>query len=190
MKKTLENLTKAFIGESQARNKYNIYAKVAKEEGFEKIAEIFAQTAENEKEHAIWLFKLITKIKKSPSEIKVEINSSFVLGTTFKNLEAAIRGENYEWKSMYPEFAKIAEKEGYPEIGKRLKAIAIAEMHHEKRFKAILKELKQKRIFKKEKSVMWVCRECGYIHKGTKPPEKCPSCSHPKGYFELLCEKF
>ena len=192
--KTIENLTKAFIGESQARNRYTFYAKIAKKEGFEQIAEIFLITAENEKEHASWLFKLINELKKKSeeklNEINVEVAAPTTLGTTAENLKAAIAGENYEHTKMYPEFADIAEKENLIDIAKRLRAIAKAEEHHEERFKKLLKEIESGIVFKKEKEVWWVCRECGYVHFGKEPPEECPSCSHPKNYFELKCEEY
>ena len=194
MEKTIKNLTKAFIGESQARNRYTFYSKIAKKEGFEQIAEIFLITAENEKEHASWLFRLINELKKKSDEkldeIKVEVVVLTILGTTIENLKAAIAGENYEHTKMYPEFADIAEKEGFPEIAKRLRAIAKAEEHHEERFKKLLKEMEAKTVFKKEKEVWWVCRECGYIHFGKEPPEECPSCSHPKSFYQVECEKY
>jgi len=194
VEKTIKNLTKAFIGESQARNRYTFYSKIAKKEGFEQIAEIFLITAENEKEHASWLFRLINELKKKSDEkldeIKVEVVVLTILGTTIENLKAAIAGENYEHTKMYPEFADIAEKEGFPEIAKRLRAIAKAEEHHEERFKKLLKEMEAKTVFKKEKEVWWVCRECGYIHFGKEPPEECPSCSHPKSFYQVECEKY
>lgn len=194
MKNTIENLVKAFIGESQARNRYTFYAKIAKKEGFEQIAGIFLITAENEKEHASNLFKLISVLKKKSNErldeIKVEAVAPTVLGSTAENLKAAIAGENYEHTKMYPEFADVAEREGFPEIAKRLRAIAKAEEHHEERYKKLLEEVEAGTFFKKEKEVWWVCRECGYIHFGKEPPEKCPSCDHPRSYFQLKCEEY
>lgn len=194
MKNSIENLAKAFIGESQARNRYTFYAKIAKKEGFEQIAEVFLLTAENEEEHAKWLFRLINDLKKKSSEdideIEVEAVVPTILGSTAENLKAAIAGENYEHTEMYPEFADIAEKEGFPEIAARLRAIAVAEKHHEWRFEKLLKEVEGNTVFKKDGKVYWVCRKCGYIHEGEKPPEKCPSCSHPKNYFELRCEEY
>ena len=191
---TIKNLVKAFIGESQARNRYTFYAKAAKREGYEQIAEIFLITAENEKEHASNLFKLINELKKqsgeSLDEISVEAAAPTVLGTTAENLKAAIAGENYEHTKMYPEFAEVAEKEGYPEIAKRLRAIAKAEEHHEERYRKLLKEVEAGTVFKKEKEVWWVCRECGYVHYGKEPPEKCPSCDHSKSYFQIKCEEY
>ncbi|MEA3313292.1 MAG: rubrerythrin family protein [Caldisericota bacterium] len=194
MKSTITNLTKAFIGESQARNRYTFYANLAKKEGFEHIAEIFLLTAENEKEHAKWLFRLINDLKKQSGEnfdeIKVEAAAPTILEDTVKNLKAAIAGENYEHTEMYPEFADIAEKEGLPEIAQRIRAIAVAEKHHEERYKKLLEEIEGNTIFKKDKKVRWVCKKCGYLHEGEEPPEVCPSCSHPKNYFELQCKGF
>lgn len=192
MKKTIENLAKAFIGESQARNRYTFYSKVAKKEGVEQIAEIFLITAENEREHASWLFKLINELKKKEGldlpEIKVEAAVPTIYGTTAENLKAAIAGENYEYTKMYPEFADVAEKEGFPEIAKRLRAIAKAEEQHEERYKKLLKEVEAGTVFKKEKPVWWVCRECGYVHFGKEPPEECPSCGHSRSFYQVKCE--
>ncbi len=194
MNKTIENLTKAFIGESMARNRYSFYAKIAKKEGFEQIAEIFEITAENEREHAKWLFRLINELKKKAGEpieeIKVEATVPTVLGSTLENLKAAIAGENYEYTQMYPEFADVAEQEGFPEIARRLRAIAVAEKHHEERYKKLLKEVENNSVFKKEQKVYWVCRKCGYVHEGPVPPEECPSCGHPKSYFQVKCEEY
>ncbi len=191
---TVESLVKAFIGESQARNRYTFYAKIAKKEGFEQIAGIFLITAENEKEHADNLLKLVNKLKKKTTEkmdeIAVEAAAPTILGTTAENLKAAIAGENYEYTKMYPEFAGIAEKDGFPEIGQRLRAIATAEKHHEERYRKLLKEVEKRTFFKKEKEVWWVCRECGYMHFGKEPPEECPSCDHSRSYFELKCEEY
>ena len=194
MKKTIENLTKAFIGESQARNRYTFYAKVAKKAGFEQIGEIFLITADNEKEHAKRLFEHINELKKKIGEdldeIKVEAAAPTIYGDTAQNLKAAIAGENYEHTQMYPGFAEIAEKEGLPEIAKRLRSIANAEKHHEERFKKVLKQVEAGTVFKKDKEVFWVCRECGYVHFGTEPPEICPSCDHAKGFYQVKCEEY
>lgn len=188
---TIENLTNAFIGESQARNRYTIYAKIAKKEGFEQIAEIFLVTADNEREHAKWLFRMINELNKNnESKIKVDAAAPTTLGSTLENLKAAIAGENFEYSIMYPEFADTAEKEGFPEIAARLRAISVAEKHHEERFKKLLKEVENDSVFKKENKVYWVCRKCGYIHEGEEAPEKCPSCDHPKNYFEVKCEEY
>lgn len=194
MQETIKNLTKAFIGESQARNRYTIYAKVAKKEGYEQIAEIFRLTAEQEREHANWLFKLINELKKDSaedlSEIKVEAAAPTILGATAENLKSAIAGENYEHTIMYPEFADKAEEDGYPEIAKRLRAIAKAEEHHEERYQKLLKELEAGTVFKKDKETVWVCRECGYVHLGPEAPAGCPSCGHPQAYYQVKCEEY
>lgn len=194
MKKTVENLAKAFIGESQARNRYTLYAKVAKKEGYEQLSEIWLNTAENEREHAKWAMRMINSLKEEAdedlSEITVEADAPTILGDTVDNLKASIEGEHYENTQMYPEFADAAEEEGYEDIAERLRAIGRVEEHHEERFTRILKEVEAGTVFKKDSSVKWVCRKCGYIHEGTEPPEKCPSCDHPTEYFEILCEEF
>jgi len=194
LNETIKNLVKAFIGESQARNRYSFYASIAKKEGFEQIAEVFLITAENEKEHASTIFKFINQIKKKTgeelNEIKVEVAATTILGNTAENLQAAIAGENYEHTKMYPEFADVAEKEGYSDIAARLRAIAKAEKHHEERYRKILKEVEAGTVFKRDEDVWWVCRECGYVHYGKEPPERCPSCNHPKRYFQLKCEEY
>lgn len=194
MKKTVENLAKAFIGESQARNRYTLYAKVAKKEGYEQLSEIWLNTAENEREHAKWAMRMINSLKEEAdedlSEITVEADAPTILGDTVDNLKASIEGEHYENTQMYPEFADAAEEEGYEDIAERLRAIGRVEEHHEERFTRILKEVEAGTVFKKTSAVKWVCRKCGYIHEGTEPPEKCPSCDHPTEYFEILCEEF
>jgi rubrerythrin len=193
MSKTLENLTKAFIGESMARNRYTIYAKIAFKEGYDEISEIFLLTADNEREHAKWLFRMINDIKKkegSPTEIKVEAEVPLILSNTIENIKGAIAGEHYEYTSMYPEFADTADKEGFKDVATRLRAIAVAEKHHEGRYKKLLKELQEGTFFKKKEKVVWVCRKCGYIHEGNEPPEECPSCNHEKAYFERECEVY
>ena len=190
MSQTLINLTQAFIGECQARNRYNYYAKVAKKEGYEQIAEIFSLTEDNERVHAKRIFEHIQKLKSDQNEIMVEATSSNVYGTTIENLKSAIAGENHEHTSMYPDFAKIAEKEGHPEIANRLRAIAKAEEHHEERFKKVLAQLENGTIFKKDQEIAWTCRECGYVHVGTTPPTKCPSCDHPQSYYQIKCEEY
>ncbi len=192
MSETLINLAKAFVGESQARNRYTFYAKVAKKEGYEKIREIFLLTADNEEEHAKWLMRMMNQLTQETGEtIKIpEAEVPTELGDTISNLKSAITGENYETETMYPGFADVAEKEGYLDIAKRLRAIAKAEWHHRQRFEKLLKQLENDTFFKKEEKVYWVCRECGYIHEGTEPPETCPSCGHPKAYFELQNENY
>ncbi len=191
--KTIENLAKAFIGESQARNRYTFYAKIAKKEGYEQIAEIFEITAENEREHAKQIFKRLKELSEKhglEDEIKIDVKVPVVLGDTKTNLEAAIKGENYEHTLIYPKFAKVAEEEGLEEIAKQLRAIAVAEKHHEERFRKLLEQIQNGSVFKKSQEVMWVCRKCGYVHKNTEPPEKCPSCGHSKAHFQIRCEEY
>ncbi|MFA4871818.1 MAG: ferritin family protein [Patescibacteria group bacterium] len=194
MKQTLMNLAKAFIGESQARNRYTFYASIARKEGYEQIAEIFALTADQEKEHAKRLFEHIQELKQKSEEtigeIKVEAPVPTTIGPTKENLVAAIAGENYEHTLMYPEFAKIAEAEGLPHIAARLKSIAKAEEHHEERYQKLLNEAAAGTVFKKEKEVWWVCRECGYVHFGQEAPIKCPSCDHAQAFYQLKCEEY
>jgi rubrerythrin len=194
MKKTIENLTKAFIGESQARNRYTFYAKTAQKEGYDQIAELFLMTADNEREHAKWLFRLINGLKEKSSEnldeIIVEAAAPTTLSSTTDNLKAAIAGEHYENTEMYPGFAAVADQEGFPEIAERLRAISTAEVHHEERYIKLLKEVEGGTLFNKDKDVTWVCRKCGYTHKGKTPPEKCPSCDHESNYFQVKCEEY
>lgn len=193
MEKTIKNLATAFIGESQARNRYTLYNKVAKKEGYEKIAAIFETTANQEKEHAKWLMRMINELKCKAEnateydEIKVDAGCPTVLKDTINNLKAAIAGENHEYTSMYPEFAQIAEEENLPEVAKRLKAIAVAESFHEERYQKALAELEANAVFKRETKTYWVCRNCGYIYEEEEAPEVCPSCSHPQAYFEEKC---
>ena len=190
MKETLKNLAKAFIGESQARNRYTFYASIARKEGYELIANIFEETANQEKEHAKRIFEEIQKIKEKDSIEIEKLEAPLVLDSTLENLKAAIAGENYEWTKMYPEFADIAEKEGFNEVANRLRAIKKAEEHHEERYKKLLEQLQKGTLFKKEKNVEWVCMECGFVHKGKQPPEKCPSCDHSKAFYRLKCEEY
>ena len=194
MKRTIQNLTKAFIGESQARNRYTMYSKVAKKEGYEQIADIFLVTADNEREHAKWNFQMMKQVKKKlkleDDAITVDAEAPLVLDNTITNLKAAIAGENYENTIMYPEFADVAEKEGFPKIADRLRAIGVAEEHHEERYKKLLEQVEGKTVFKKDEKVKWVCRKCGYVHEGEEPPHTCPCCSHPHNYFEILCETY
>lgn len=190
----MENLAKAFIGESQARNRYTIYAKIAKKEGYEQLSEIFLNTAENEREHAKWAMRMINGLKEqaggASEEIIVTVDAPTTLGTTAQNLKATIEGERYEHTEMYPGFADVAEGEGLNDIADRLRAIGRVEEHHEERFKEILKEIEAGTVFKKDEDVEWVCRKCGYVHVGMEPLEKCPSCDHPTEYFQIKCEKF
>ena len=190
MKETIKNLAKAFIGESQARNRYTLYAKTAKKEGYEKIFQVFLTTAEQEKEHAKWLFRMIQDLKKDESEdvseIKVDSGMPTAFGTTAENLKAAIAGENHEHTSMYPGFAEVAEKEGLKEVADRLRSIAIAEKLHEGRYRWLLSEIENGTMFKKDKPIAWVCMNCGYKHEGLEAPDECASCGHPKAYFESI----
>ncbi|MFW5884663.1 MAG: rubrerythrin [Patescibacteria group bacterium] len=195
MEKTIKNLAEAFIGECQARNRYTYYAKDAKKEGYEQIAGIFAETAEQEKEHAKWLMRMINQLKKESnkdySEIKVDQASVPTRwGNTLENLKAAAAGENYEHSDMYKRFADEAQEEGYNDIAARLRSIAKAEAHHEERYRKLIKQVEAGTIFKKEEETHWICRECGYQHAGKEAPEKCPSCDHPQAFYQVKCEEF
>jgi rubrerythrin len=191
---TMENLAKAFAGESQARNRYTMYAKAARVDGFEQIAEIFLLTAENEREHAKWFFNMLNDLKArnggKPDELTVEALVPTIIGKTAVNLKAAIAGENFEHTKLYPEFAATAEKEGYPAIAARIRAIMVAEQHHEERYRKLLKEVEAGTVFKKPKEVWWMCRECGYPHFGMEPPDKCPSCDHEETFYQIKCEEY
>ncbi len=190
MSTTLENLTKAFIGESQARNRYTSYAKIAKKEGYEQVAAVFEETANQETEHAKWLFRLISQLKQNDDDIVVEAGAPTILKDTASNLRAAIAGENFETTEMYPGFANTAEDEGHEGIAKRLRAIATAEAHHRDRYMKLLKEVEAATVFKKAEKTYWVCRKCGYIHEAEAAPETCPSCGHPQAYFQVQSEVY
>jgi len=184
--KTEKNLLTAFAGESQARNRYTYFASKARKEGYEQIAAIFLETADNEKEHAEREFKFL-------QGGEVEVSSSFpagVIGDTKANLKAAAAGEHYEWTQMYPEFAKIAKEEGFVEIADVFRSIAEAEKAHEARYSAFLKNIEEGKVFKKDKVIKWKCRNCGYIHEGNEAPKECPACAHPQSYYELFCEPY
>lgn len=183
MSETLKNLIAAFIGESMARNRYTFYAKKAKEEGYVFIQRVFLETAENEKEHAENLLEMIQDLRGNAESLKVEAEAPLVWGSTVENLKTAIAGEHYENSEMYPVFANIAEKEGYAEIAKKLRAIAKAEEHHENRYRRLLEEIQNGTFFRRDQETVWVCLECGYIHYGTEPPEECPSCGHSRAYY-------
>ena len=188
---TLKNLAAAFIGESQARNRYTSYAGQARRDGYEQIAAIFEETAEQEREHASWLSKLINQIKESNDAIVVpEAEVPNVFGSTEENLAAAIAGENHEHTSMYPEFADTAEKEGFPEIAARLRSIARAEAHHEERYQKLLNNIKEGTVFKKAEQREWTCRKCGYVHTGPEAPKECPSCGHSTAYYQIKSEDY
>ena len=173
--KTEANLMAAFAGESEARNKYSYYASQAKKEGYEQIAAIFEETAGNEKEHAKMWFKLLCG-----GSIK----------DTMSNLEDAANGENYEWTEMYDEFAKVAKEEGFDEIARLFTAVAGVEKEHEERYRKLLDNVKRENVFKKEDSVVWVCRNCGHVHVGKMAPKICPTCAHPQAYFEIKSENY
>lgn len=184
--KTEKNILTAFAGESQARNRYTYFASRARKEGYEQIAVVFLETADNEKEHAKRFFNFL-------EGGSTEITASYpagVIGNTKENLKAAAEGENYEHTKMYPGFARIADEEGFPEIAAVMRAIAVAENQHEKRYLALFDNVDKNRVFRREKIVSWRCRNCGYIHEGTEPPEKCPACAHPRAFFELLTESY
>lgn len=179
--KTEQNLLKSFAGESQARMRYDYYAKQAKKEGLEQISAIFAETALNEKEHAKRFFKFL-------EGGMVEITASYpagVIGNTLDNLKDAADGENEEWTDLYPEFAKVAEEEGFKEIAVAFKMIAKVEKSHEERYRKLYKNLNDGNVFQREDKIVWKCRNCGYLHEGKKAPEKCPACLHPQSYFEI-----
>lgn len=183
---TEKNLLKAFAGESQARNRYTFFASVAKKEGYQQISAIFAETADNEKEHAEVFFKFL-------EGGDVEIKASYPagkIGTTEQNLLAAADGEKMEWGKLYPEFEKVAKKEGFDEVAKHFREIAEVEEEHEKRYRKLLENVKNKKVFKKDKVVKWKCRNCGYVHEGKEAPEECPACSHKQEYYELLEENY
>ena len=190
MVKTLENLSKAFVGESQARNRYTMYSKIAKKEGYEKIAEIFLVTADNEYQHAKVLFKMIQELKGDTDCIDVPTTVAFTYGTTAENLLAAAEGENDEATSMYPEFADVAEEEGFTAIATRLRNIGLVESHHEARYRKLLAMVEGETFFNRDEEITWVCRKCGFVYKGEKPPEVCPICEHPSSYFELCVDDF
>ena len=194
MKKTLENLTKAFVGESQARNRYALYAGVAKKEGLVQISSILLETAEQERQHAKRFFNMLQSVKEKEgldiNNIDVPTTTMSRIGDTLTNLQSAAAGEYEEYSILYPEFAQVAEDEGYPEIATRIRAIMVAEQHHEERFKKLYEQLKAETHRNKDEEVERVCTECGYTHKGKFPPEICPSCDHPKGYYIVKCETY
>jgi len=188
--KTAENLMKAFAGESQARNRYTYYAAIAKKEGYVQIQNIFLETAENEKEHAKRFFKFLNE---SLKDEVVEINNATYpvsLGDTRSNLLAAARGENEEWADLYPHFADVADEEGFNEIAEVFRRIAEIEKHHEARYRKLLENLENDKVFKKDTVVRWKCNNCGYIHTGEEAPAECPACAHPQGFCEVFVETY
>lgn len=183
---TEKNLLKAFAGESQARNRYTYFASVARNEGYQQIMGIFLDTADNEKEHAKRFFKIL-----EGGELGIEASyPAGKIGTTIQNLKAAADGENYEWTKMYKEFTETAQKEGFSEIADVFEAISIAEKGHEKRYRMLLKNIEEGKVFKKDSTVIWRCRNCGYIFSGKEAPKECPACKHPIDYYEVLCENY
>lgn len=183
---TEKNLLGAFAGESQARNRYTYFAGAARKEGYIQIADIFEETANQEREHAKRFFKYL-------EGGEVEITATFpagVIGSTADNLKAAADGEYEEWSALYPEFARIARKEGFEAVAKTFEAVSVAEKHHEKRYRGLLANVLAGTVFKKQKKVTWRCRNCGYLHEGTEAPDVCPACTHKKDHFELLAENW
>ena len=183
---TEKNLLKAFAGELQARNRYTYFASAAKKEGYEQIAAIFLETAENEKEHAKVFFKYL-------EGGDLEITASYPAGIikrTLENLLHAAAGENMEWTTLYSNFGKIAREEGFGDVAESFKQIAKVEKFHEERYRKLAKQLDDGSFFKKEKIVKWHCRNCGYIFEGKEPPKECPACNHPQSYFEVLAENY
>ena len=183
---TEKNLLKAFAGESQARNRYSYFASEARKEGFEQISWIFTDTADNEKEHAKRFFSFL-------EGGDVEITATYpggVIGKTKENLKEAAAGENLEWGTLYPDFAEVAEKEGFSEIAAVFREIAKVEKAHEARYVKLLKNVETGQVFKKNKPVQWHCRNCGYVFEGEEAPEKCPACAHERAYYEILAENY
>jgi rubrerythrin len=184
--RTEQNLLKAFAGESQARMRYDYFASQAKKEGLEQIAAIFMETALNEKEHAKRFFKFL-------EGNMVEITATYpagIIGTTMENLKASAEGENEEWTDLYPEFARIAEEEGFKEVASAFKLIAKVEEAHEKRYRTLYQNLEEGRVFERGDKIVWKCRNCGYLHEGKKAPQKCPACLHPQSFFEIKEENY
>jgi len=184
--KTEKNLLAAFAGESQARNRYTYFAGAARKEGLEQIANIFIETAENEKEHAKIFFK---HLEGGDAEITAAYPAG-VIGNTKKNLEAAAAGENMEWTTLYANFAKVAKEEGFPEVARSFEQISKVEKFHESRYRKLISNVESKEVFKKKASVKWHCINCGYIHEGNEAPKECPACKHPQAYYEVLAENY
>jgi rubrerythrin len=184
--RTEKNLLASFAGESQARSRYTMFAKIAKKEGYEQIAGIFRETAENELEHAKRFFR-------SMEGGEAEITATYPAGpegTTEQNLEEAANGENMEWTTLYKEAADIAKEEGFPKVEALFRNVAKVEAEHEKRYRKLLANLKEGKVFKRDEPVRWKCRNCGYIHEGSEAPEICPTCQHPQAYFEIVAENY
>ncbi|MDI3523930.1 rubrerythrin [Kosmotoga sp.] len=189
--RTLENLMKAFAGESQARMRYTYFASIAKKEGYEQIAAIFQETADNEKEHAELFYKHIVKnVDELPVTIHVDADYPVELRSTLENLKASAAGENEEWTKLYPKFANIAEEEGFKDIANTFRQVAKVEERHEARYLKLAKNVEEGKVFKKDKKVLWKCRNCGYVLEAEEAPEKCPACQHARSYFELFVENY
>jgi rubrerythrin len=184
--KTEKNLLASFAGESQARNRYTFFASVAKKEGYEQIGGIFQETADNEKEHAELFFKHL-------QGGMVDINAAYpagVIASTAENLKAAAEGEKMEWGTIYPNFADVAEQEGFSEVANTFRNVAKVEAYHERRYMKLLENVTQGKVFKKNAPIKWKCRNCGFVFEGTEVPDKCPACSHDRSYFEVWCENY
>ena len=189
---TAVNLMKSFAGESQARMRYTYYASVADKEGYKQIRNIFNETADNEKEHAKRFFKFLLAGFEGELPQNIEIQAGFpaAQGNTLDNLKYAAHGENEEWSILYPRFADVADKEGFPEIAAVYRSIASAEEKHEIRFNKLAKNIEEGKVFKKDEKVRWKCGNCGYIHEGEEAPDVCPACAHPKAHFEVFVETY
>lgn len=184
--KTEKNLLAAFAGESQARTRYSFFASAARKEGYEQISSIFQETSDNEKEHAQLFFN---HLKGGTAEIVASYPAG-VTGTTSQNLKAAAEGEKFEWGTLYPGFGKIAEEEGFKDVAMTFNSVAKVEAFHEKRYRRLLENVEQNKVFKKDVPIKWKCRNCGYVFEGREVPEKCPVCSHPKSFFEVWTENY
>ncbi len=184
--RTEKNLLAAFAGESQARTRYTFFASVAKKEGYEQISSIFEETAANEKEHAEVFFK---QLKGGAVEIKAAYPAG-VISTTLSNLREAAEGEKLEWGTLYPNFAEVAEEEGFTKIAGIFRMIAKVESYHERRYRKLLQNIELGKVFKKDAVTKWKCRNCGYVHEGGEAPEKCPVCEHARAYYEIWCENY
>jgi len=184
--RTEKNLLAAFAGESQARTRYTFFASVAKKEGYEQISAIFQETSDNEKEHAQLFFN---HLKGGTVEITAAYPAG-VIGSTAENLEAAAEGEKLEWGTLYPNFAEVAEEEGFKNVARTFQMVAKVENYHERRYRKLLANIEQNKVFKKDPPIKWKCRNCGYVFEGSEAPEKCPVCDHPRSYFEVWCENY
>ena len=183
---TEKNLLAAFAGESQARTRYTFFASVAKKEGYEQISAVFQETSDNEKEHAQLFFK---HLQGGMAEITAAYPAG-IIGSTAENLKASAEGEKLEWGTLYPNFAQVAEKEGFKDVAKTFHMVAKVENYHERRYRKLLANVEQGKVFKMDSPIKWKCRNCGYVFEGSEAPEKCPVCDHPRSYFEVWCENY